>query len=66
MSRSAFGMLPFQMASLDIWWWVLLGVVVCISLKFPMFLLFALLLAWRAGELWFTWRMLPHFNQTPD
>lgn len=63
MKRSAFWTLPFQMASLDIWWWILLGVVVCISLKFPMFLLFALLLAWRAGELLVFWRMLPQLNQ---
>lgn len=66
MNRSAFWNLPHQMTILDTWWWVLLGVVVCISLKFPMFLLFVLLLAWRAGELWLTWRMLPQLTQPTD
>lgn len=66
MNQVTYWRLPHQMASLDIWWWIFLGVVVCISLKYPMFLLFVLLLAWRAGELWLTWRMIPQFTQPAD
>ncbi len=57
MQKVVFTLVPLELERLRGWWWVLILVLTGVCLKWPLMLLFVVLLAWRAFELGMVWSM---------
>ena len=57
MQKVVFSLLPLELERLRGWWWVLILVLIAICLKWPLMLLFVVLLGWRTFELGMVWSM---------
>lgn len=57
MKKVAFTMLPFELDRFRGWWWILTLALIAVCVKWPVIVLLLTLFAWRAGELFVTWKI---------